>query len=582
MNYSKPRFWRDLWTLVKPYWVSEERYSAWALLATIVVFALGLVYMSVQFNDWYGMFYNSLQEKNKDDFFVLMLYFCYLASIYLVLAVYQSYLNQMLQIRWRRWLTEKYLREWMEDRAYYRIQLAGSATDNPDQRIADDLKIFVDESLTLSLGFLDALVTLFSFAGILWALSGPLEIPLNGQTFTIPGYMLWAAVIYAVVASVLTHLIGRPLIGLNFTQQRFEADFRFNLVRFRENMEGVALYRGEVHERNNLAQRFSNVASNWWAIMKRQKKLTWFTAGYNQVAVVFPFVVAAPRFFSGAIQLGGLMQIVNAFGEVRRALSWFINAYTGNTPNTGIAGWKATVERLTTFHNTIVNAREEQRAHPGLIVETGDGLELRDVTIALPDTRVLISGIDQTIASGERVIVRGPSGSGKSTLFRAIAGIWPFCGGTLVRPEKFDALFLPQRPYLPIGSLREVVCFPSKPDAFDDARIRDALSAVGLPALMEALDAGAHWSLQLSPGEQQRIAVARVLLHSPQWLFLDEATSSLDEATEQRIYQLLSERLPGTTLLSIGHRSGLLAYHTRKLELAPVESGGARLVSSPA
>ncbi len=577
MNNSKPRFWRDLWILIKPYWVSEERYSAWALLATIVGFALGLVYMSVQFNDWYGMFYNSLQEKNKEDFFVLMLYFCFLAGIYIVLAVYQSYLNQMLQIRWRRWLTEKYLREWMVDRAYYRIQLNGPSTDNPDQRIADDMKIFVDETLNLSLGFLDAVVTLLSFVGILWALSGPISFPLNGGTITIPGYMVWAVIVYALVSSALTHLIGRPLIALNFNQQRFEADFRFNLVRFRENMEGVALYRGEEYEQRGLATRFSQVATNWWAIMKRQKKLTWFTDGYNQVAVVFPFMVAAPRYFSGAIQLGGLMQIVNAFGEVRRALSWFIGIYTN------FAAWKATVDRLTTFHNTIVNACEQQRSQPGATLEPADGdaLELRDVTIALPDSRLLLGAIEQKINAGERVLVRGPSGSGKSTLFRAIAGIWPFGSGRVLRPLDFNALFLPQRPYLPIGSLREVVCFPSKPDAFSDAQLRAAMTAVGLPALADALDSGSHWALQLSPGEQQRIAIARALLHEPRWLFLDEATSALDEATEEKIYQLLAERLPQTTLVSIGHRSGLLAYHTRVLEFAESNTGSMQLVSKP-
>jgi putative ATP-binding cassette transporter len=578
MNNSKPHFWRDLWTLIKPYWVSEERYSAWALLGSIVALALGLVYMSVQFNDWYGMFYNSLQEKNKEDFFVLMGYFCFLAAIYILMAVYQSYLNQMLQIRWRRWLTEKYLRDWMEDRAYYRIQLSGSATDNPDQRIADDMKIFVDESLNLSLGLLDAVVTLISFVGILWALSGPITLPFNGSTWTIPGYMVWAAVIYALVASLLTHLIGRPLIGLNFNQQRYEADFRFNLVRFRENMEGVALYHGESHEQNGLAQRFSKVATNWWEIMKRQKKLTWFTAGYNQVAVVFPFVVAAPRFFSGAIQLGGLMQIVNAFGEVRRALSWFIGIYTN------FAAWKATVERLTTFHNTIAQAREQQKLSPGLAVKISEAgtLELRNVTIALPDSRILLQGVGEKISEGEHVILRGPSGSGKSTLFRAIAGIWPFCQGDMIRPDPFEALFLPQRPYLPIGSLREVVCFPSKPDAFDADRIREALSTVGLERLGSTLDEGSHWALQLSPGEQQRIAIARALLHAPRWLFLDEATSALDEPTEKRMYELLAERLPHSTLFSIGHRSGLIAYHTRKLDLIPAESGPASLASSPA
>jgi len=320
-------FLRDTWRLIKPYWKSEERFIAWLLLAAVIILTLAMVYMNVLFNDWYNSFYNALQEKDKTGFWKLMGRFCILATIYIVMAVYEFYLNQMLQIRWRRWLTDNYLSQWLSDRAYYRLQLGGNPADNPDQRISEDMKFFVDQSLELSLGFLNAIVTLGSFVGILWGLSGPMEIPLNGHTVSIQGYMVWAALFYAIVGTWLTHQIGKRLIGLNFDQQRYEADFRFSLVRFRENAEGVALYKGEPDEFIGFRARFASVVDNWWRIMKRQKILNFFTIGYNQAAIIFPFLVAGNRYFAGSIQLGGLMQISNAFGHVQSSLSWFITAY---------------------------------------------------------------------------------------------------------------------------------------------------------------------------------------------------------------------------------------------------------------
>ena len=348
---AKKNFLRDLWALLQPYWKSEERGRAWLLLLVNVALILATVYMTVLFNQWYNAFYNALQAKAQAEFFHQLGRFCVLAAIYILIAVYRIYLNQMLQIRWRRWLTERYLGDWLRDRNYYRMQLKDAGTDNPDQRIAEDFRLFVDESLSLGLGFLNAAVTLGSFVAILWSLSGPLEIPLGGTTYVIYGYMVWVAIVYAIVGTWLTHKIGKPLIPLNFNQQKYEADFRYNLVRFRENSEGVALYRGEEDELRGFRSRFNAVVENWWAIMKRQKLLTFFTAGYSQAAVIFPFVVGAPRFFSGAIQLGGLVQISNAFGQVQGALSWFIDAYTN------FASWKASVDRLISFHNALARAQ---------------------------------------------------------------------------------------------------------------------------------------------------------------------------------------------------------------------------------
>ena len=417
---------------------------------------------------------------------------------------------------------------------------------------------------------LNAVVTLVSFVGVLWALSGPLSIPINGYEIVIPGYMVWVAIVYAALGNWLANRIGKPLIGLNFEQQRFEADFRYSLVRFRENMEGVALYRGEEDEMRGFNGRFQSIFSNWWAIMKRQKQLTWFSAGYGQVAVIFPFVVAAPRFFSGAIPLGGLMQTASAFGYVRESLSWFINVYSS------FAEWKATVDRLIGFHNLIEAAKQDQRLNSGVELLAGhDGtLRFDQLELALPTGETLVSSANLHITHGSRVLLQGPSGSGKSTLIRAIAGIWPFGKGQIRQPVGFDVLFLPQRPYFPLGTLRESVCYPAGADAFTDAELEEALLAVGLPHLVPQLKQSANWSAQLSGGEQQRVAFARALLIKPAWLFLDEATSSLDNASQMRLYELLTQRLTNTTIISIAHRSELAGFHPLRLELR-VGQGGA-------
>jgi len=573
------QFIRDLWALVRPYWGSEERRSAWALLIANITLTLAMVYMSVLFNEWYNLFYNTLQDKAKDEFFRQIGRFCVLASIYIVIAVYRIYLNQMLQIRWRRWLTDRYLTNWLDERNYYRMQLKGDGTDNPDQRIAEDFRLFVDETLSLGLGFLNATVTLGSFVGILWVLSGPLEIPLGGATYVIYGYMVWVAIVYAIVGTWLTHKIGKPLISLNFNQQRYEADFRFNLVRFRENSEGVALYHGEADELRGFRSRFANVVENWWAIMKRQKLLTWFTAGYAQAAVVFPFLVGAPRYFSGAIQLGGLIQISNAFGQVQGALSWFIDAYTT------FASWKATVDRLTGFHNAMAQAQEESRAGVGPVVVTNastDELVLRNLELGLPTGRALVAGINTSIEPGEHVLIKGPSGSGKSTLFRAIAGIWPFGSGQVRLPREFQALFLPQRPYFPIGTLRHMVTYPGTLNGFSDSQVRDVLVAAGLAYLEERLDEQHNWAQQLSGGEQQRIAIARALLHRPDWLFMDEAMSALDEPSQDQVFALVTQRLKGATIINISHRSSFADVHGKLLELKPGGDGKVQMITAGA
>ncbi len=569
-------FLRDAWTLARPYWSSEDRWRARGLLAVVVALNLSLVGMTVLLTYWQRAFYNALEAKDWDAFIALLFTwhttesegflpsFTIVAALYILIAVYQLYLRQALQIRWRRWLTEVYLTQWLEGRAYYRMALTDPETDNPDQRIAEDARMFVDSTLVLGLGLMNSVVTLGSFVLVLWSLSGPLAV----LGIEIPGYMVWVALVYALAGTTLAHFIGRPLIRLNFTQQKVEADFRYALVRFRENVEGIALHGGEADEKRGLTERFHALMENWWSIMTATKRLTFFTAGYTQVAVVFPIVVAAPAYFAGRIPLGGLIQTSSAFGQVQGALSWFVDNYRELTE------WRATVERLTGFTRAVATARA---AGTGPVAATGSdaGLVIDDVTLALPDGRKLIEHGAARVAPGEAVVITGASGSGKSTLFRAIAGIWPFGGGRVSLPATGRALFLPQRPYIPLGSLKRAVCYPEDEAGFTDAQVAEALEAAELGHLVPRLHEAESWDRRLSGGEQQRLALARALLLKPDWLFLDEATASLDPGAEERLYARLKERLPGTALISIAHRPAVATFHDRGLRVE-----GGRLVAA--
>ncbi len=553
---SNAAFLSSFWALTRPYWVSEGRRRGVVLLASVVGFTLALVWIEVQFNGWNKSFYDTFEGKDRLGFYLELGRFTLLAVIFIILAVYKQYLQQMLLIEWRAWLTENYLTDWLSGQAYYRLQLLERGTDNPDQRIADDLNIFVDLTLTLSLGLLSAVVTLVSFIGILWGISGALEV----GGFTIQGYMVWVALIYAIGGTVLTHVIGRPLIGLNFQRQKNEADFRFSLVRLRENSEGVALYHGEEGEHANFRQRFANVIGNWWSIMQKQKQLTWFTSFYGQVAIIFPFVVAAPRYFSGAAPLGTIFQTASAFGQVQSALSWFISAYSS------FAAWKATVDRLTGFKLALGRARDEAEALDGERAEGGDaGLAVEHLALGLPQGTPLLADTTLRLAPGENVLITGPSGAGKSTLFRALAGIWPYWKGRITLPKGARLLFLPQKPYLPIGTLKNAIAYPLQTEAVTDADAAEALTASGLGHLTGDLAREENWAQVLSGGEQQRVAFARAVLNKPEWLFLDEASAALPEQAQADLYALLRERLPQTTLVSIGHRDSLGQFHARRL-----------------
>jgi len=548
------RFLKAFWALTKPYWVSRQRAVGLTLLTSVVGLSLLLVWVEVKFNTWNNDFYNTLQDKDQAEFFRQLGMFTMIALIYIVSRVYQLYFQQMLLIEWRTWLTENFLGAWTKDQTHYRMALLDRGTDNPDQRIAEDLRMFVEYTLSLTLGLLSAVVTLVTFTTILWKLSGVLEV----GGVSVPGYMVWVALVYAVIGTWLTHLIGRPLIGLDFNQQRFEADFRFSLMRLRENGEGVALYRGEKEELASFHTRFAAVIGNWWALMRKQKQLGWFTSFYGQVAIIFPYVVSAPRFFSGAMPMGGIFQTASAFGQVQGSLSWFIDAYTR------FATWKATVDRLIGFAESI--ERVQRLKVEGERIEGERNLALQDVELDLPQGRPLLRSARLELKPGEDVLISGPSGAGKSTLFRALAGIWPYWKGRISLPKGARLLFLPQKPYLPIGSLKHAVSYPEEAAKHSDEELKKALSGVGLPQLADDLERSENWAQVLSGGEQQRLAFARALLNQPDWLFLDEATSSLPEDAQEELYRLLKQKLPRTTLVSIGHRTSLAAHHPRQLQ----------------
>ena len=553
-----------VWRIAAPYFYSEDKWAGRGLLAAVIAIELAVVFLTVLFNRWNNVFYNALQERNQAVFTYQIGYFCVLAAFWIGLKVYQLYLNQWLQIRWRRWMTERYLGGWLHDANHYRMQLLGDAADNPDQRIAEDTQRFVEQTLALGIGLLSAVVTLVSFVFILWGLSNEAPLHLFGKDIAIPGYLVWGALIYAVLGTTLTHLIGWPLVGLNFQQQRYEADFRFNLVRARENAEQIALLHGEPVERTRLLSRFGFVVENWLGIMQRTKKLTAFTATYSQASVIFPYVLVAPAYFAEKVQLGGMMQTASAFSSVQDSLSFFITSYRT------LAEWQSVVARLSGFETAIENAAALTTKENIIHIASDDKgtIDLEKLAVSLPNGTPLVTADGFSIRSGERTLLTGPSGSGKSTLFRAIAGIWPFGAGSIAIPSQATLMMLPQRPYFPVGTLKAAIAYPAEPGAFSPEQVGETLSAVGLPKLALRLDEDAHWNRTLSLGEQQRLGIARALLHKPQYLFLDEATASLDEPSEAALYQLIKDRLAATTIVSIGHRSTLEAFHQRGVTLA--------------
>ena len=548
------QFFKDVWYLTKSYWQSEEKKKAFFLLACIIALTLGIVFMLVQLNTWNNSFYSALQNYDAEKIFSELIHFSWLAAIYIILAVYSYYLQQTLILNWRRWLTTRFIDIWLKNKTYYNLQMFGKDTDNPDQRISEDVRQFVEMTLSFAIGILKAACTFISFVFILYQLSGPLTFEFMGRTWTINGYMLWASLIYSIVGTYLTHVVGRKLVKLNFIQQRYEADFRFSMIRLRESAESVAFYRGEAQEGKVFKNRFKLLLDNFWQLVNKQKQLVFLNSGYSQIAIIFPFVVAMNRYLSKEVSLGGLMQVASAFGRVQDSLSYFVDMYSS------IAQWQAVVMRLTYFGRHMHEVSEQAERFNVERFASAETVSVEQMQVNLPDGTPLLTNLNFTLRPGANVLIKGVSGSGKSTLLRALAGIWPFVTGRINLPKNEELMFIPQKPYLPLGTLREALLYPgNKP--LPDEELYYLLDLCEIGYLRDKLDVNADWSHVLSVGEQQRLAFVRAHIQQPKWLFLDEATSALDEDTEATMYALLAERLQQTTLVSIGHRSTLNKYH---------------------
>jgi putative ATP-binding cassette transporter len=561
-----------LYRLGRIYWASPDAKRGALLLVLAVALELATVYGNFQLAYAEGRIMDALEQKQAAPFFAATGAFLGVMLAFVLVSTYRIYARQALEIRWRRGLTGHFVERWVSGEAFCQARLHGGEVDNPDQRIAEDVREFVASALGLSLSLLSALVTLVSFGGLLWTLSRHFTFDLAGSALRLPGILLWVALGYAVLSTWLTHLVGRRLVPINFDRLRAEADFRYGLVHFRDHCESVALSRGEPLERLGALVRFKSIVENWWQLIRAQRNLTLLTTGVGQTNGLVPLLVAAPAYIAGHLTLGSVAQVRFAYGQVSNALTWFVNAYQE------IARWRASIERLATLSETI-DATERDLAHAGLRVVASDtpALRLADLQLEAPDGSLLLERANATARPGERVAITGPSGSGKTILLRAVAGIWPFGSGRIEVPPGARVLFVSQQTYLPLGSLRAALSYPSAGDAFPDGRVREALRLLGLGHLEAKLDQVEPWDQELSGSEQQRLAFVRVLLNEPDWVFLDKATSELDESMEKRVYELLAEKLPKSTVISVAHRPSLLPYHTRFWRLSPRDYGPASL-----
>jgi vitamin B12/bleomycin/antimicrobial peptide transport system ATP-binding/permease protein len=557
----------------RPFSATERRVAV-AMVVFLVLINQAEVGANLRLSFYYRDAYDALQNRDAAAFwYQVLIVFTPWAFLYVWMQVIEFFVQSVLVIRWRRWLTDHFVSRWLGSHTHYRVSLVAHQTDNPDQRIAEDVFRFINGGADganrgyglydFSIMLISTVSTLVSFSILLWVMSAKFALP--GTDITVPGFLFWVALIYAASGTLITHLIGRPLIRLYFERQHMEADFRFSLARLREYTEQIALLAGEGAELNMIGQRFGALITNFLALVYRRMKVLGFTGTFGQISPIIPSVLTAPFFFAGKIQLGDMTQTTDAFGKVSDSLTFFIDTYTQ------LASFKSVVDRLSSFDDAIERAQAleaagpERRPTPAGAAKIG----LENVDITLPDGREVVAARDLTFTLGENVLLTGPSGSGKSTLFRAISGIWPYGKGRIRIPEGARVMVVPQKPYIPIATLRAAVAYPAEPGAYGDDAIRQALNDAHLGGLADQLDREDVWSQRLSGGEQQRIALARALLLRPDWLFLDESTSALDEKLEAEMYATLVAHLPKTTVISIGHRSTLAAFHRRRLDMMP-------------
>lgn len=537
--------------MLKSYWGCKDSIKSWILLVVIISLTGSSVYIATSINSWYKEFWDTIQNYDIDGFKHQLIIFVVLASIHVVVSVYNAYLKSCLAINWRTWLTGKTMTRWLESDNYYKLQLADKNTDNPDQRIAEDLNMFVSSTIVLIIGTATDLAMMISFGVVLWQLSSAVDITIMGMSIHLPdGYMCYLALLYAILGTALTFYLGKPLVKLNFRQQRYEADFRFSLIRVRENSESIALYKGEEEENKYLRQSFSDLVANYIKLIVCTKRLGFLTLGYSQTAVIFPMLISAPLYFAKIITMGSIMQISSAFGRVQDSLSTLVSNFTS------WASWKSVVDRLALFY---LSMEEVEKLRCIAIEKNATKLEVRDLQIKSPRDKLLLEHVNLDLSSGESLLIRGASGCGKSTLIKALAGIWPYTQGQVRYLNEAKVLFLSQKPYLPQGSLRLAASYPSAP--IEDGRTEQFFKLVGLEHLIPHLDEVDTWSHILSLGEQQRVAIVRALLNQPDMLFLDEASSAMDEQSESLVYDLLNQYLPHCIMISVGHRSTLIAKH---------------------
>lgn len=557
---SAKEIFKNGWKLAKVYWKSEEKVMAWILLVTIIAMNLTMVYLSVQITHWYNDFYSIMQEAQYDDFFRIIGKFAILAFIYIFIAVFMFYLRQFLTIKWRTWMTNVYLERWMSNQVYYRMKVLDSDLDNPDQRIATDIGNFIAYVMSIGIDLVNQTVTLFAFIGVLWNLSGLLDFSLFGREMHIPGYMVYASIIYSVVGTLLVTLVGKKLVQLNFIQEKVEADFRFSMIRVRENAESIAFYNGEKPEINNFKDAFSHVIKNYRMLMKQYLGLNYYMNGYGQLAIIFPMIMAAPQLFAGAMLLGGFMEVTSAFGRVQDALSYIVTNFDS------IADLIAIIQRLGGFLDHIEEVENLPRKF-NEVASNDETIIFKDINVLLPSGESLLEGFNYSLDKGQSLLIAGESGCGKSTLLRLLAGIWPYGEGELHKPENWKTLFLPQRPYLPLGSLISAIYYPQEVPEEVSPEITEMMERVGIGGLVDKLNDVDDWSRILSLGEQQRLQFLRIFLMKPDIIIMDESTSSLDEENEENAYKYLKERLGDAIIVSVGHRKRLVEFHDRKITL---------------